>query len=122
MAYFYLTGKGAVDYLNTSWVNTGLTTNIGAWNTVVLTHANTTANWSISVNGSAPVNFTVTDTSDCPNATGNLGGWDFTNANDAPSTVFLSEVPAAPAPEPSAIVLVATGLIGLLAYAWRKRK
>ena len=25
-------------------------------------------------------------------------------------------------PEPSVIVLLATGLLGLLAYAWRKRK
>jgi hypothetical protein len=28
----------------------------------------------------------------------------------------------APTPEPSAIVILATGLIGLLAYAWRKRR
>jgi hypothetical protein len=27
-----------------------------------------------------------------------------------------------PVPEPSAIILIATGLIGLLAYAWRKRR
>jgi hypothetical protein len=30
--------------------------------------------------------------------------------------------PITPSPEPSATVLVITGLIGLLAYAWRKRK
>jgi hypothetical protein len=30
--------------------------------------------------------------------------------------------PLVPSPEPSTIVLVATGLLGLLAYAWRKRK
>ena len=29
---------------------------------------------------------------------------------------------ALPTPEPSAVVLFATGLIGLLCYAWRKRK
>ena len=29
---------------------------------------------------------------------------------------------AAPIPEPSTLVLLASGLIGLLAYAWRKRK
>jgi hypothetical protein len=28
----------------------------------------------------------------------------------------------APIPEPGTLVLIATGLIGLLAYAWRKRK
>ena len=31
-------------------------------------------------------------------------------------------LPAAPAPEPGTVVLLATGLMGLLAYAWRKRK
>ena len=30
--------------------------------------------------------------------------------------------PLVPTPEPSTIVLVAAGLFGLLAYAWRKRK
>jgi hypothetical protein len=29
---------------------------------------------------------------------------------------------SAPTPEPSAIVILATGLLGLLAYAWRRRK
>jgi hypothetical protein len=36
---------------------------------------------------------------------------------------LIGEVQAfAPTPEPGTIVLLATGLIGLLAYAWRKRK
>jgi LPXTG-motif cell wall-anchored protein len=31
-------------------------------------------------------------------------------------------IPDASVPEPSAIVLGVTGLLGLLAYAWRKRR
>ena len=43
-------------------------------------------------------------------------GWsDFDNAS-------LKFTPAAPSPEPGAMVLLATGLLSLLCYAWRKRK
>jgi hypothetical protein len=51
-----------------------------------------------------------------------LGAYIDTNAS--PSWVGFDSVSltATPAPEPSAIVLLATSLIGLLAYAWRKRK
>jgi hypothetical protein len=34
----------------------------------------------------------------------------------------VSYVAAAPSPEPSSIALLITGLLGLLAYAWRKRR
>jgi hypothetical protein len=40
------------------------------------------------------------------------------NGSGAPSLAFTGS----PVPEPSTIALLATGLIGLLAYAWRKRK
>ena len=38
------------------------------------------------------------------------------------NTVALISSPWAATPEPSALLLAASGLIGLLAYAWRKRK
>lgn len=34
----------------------------------------------------------------------------------------ISEVPTTPSPEPSAFILVVTGLIGLACYAWRRAK
>jgi hypothetical protein len=37
------------------------------------------------------------------------------------TAITVSET-TAPSPEPSSMILVASGLIGLLAYAWRKRK
>jgi hypothetical protein len=44
--------------------------------------------------------------------------------NPGPSQVQLEDVSATytAAPEPSVMALLATGMIGLLAYAWRKRK
>ena len=40
----------------------------------------------------------------------------------APSWLCLAEVEVYSVPEPGTLILGATGLIGLLAYAWRKRK
>jgi hypothetical protein len=42
-------------------------------------------------------------------------------AAEAAGGVYVDQVPAA-TPEPSTLALLATGLMGLLAYAWRKRK
>ena len=47
--------------------------------------------------------------------------------NDLPTNSAFANMPSVvlepqPTPEPSTMVLVATGLLGLLAYAWRKRK
>jgi hypothetical protein len=38
------------------------------------------------------------------------------------SSVVVAGMNVSTVPEPSALVLLAAGLIGLLAYAWRKRK
>ena len=43
--------------------------------------------------------------------------WGTNNATQYPETFVLT-----PVPEPSTILLTVTGLAGLLAYAWRKRK
>jgi hypothetical protein len=37
-------------------------------------------------------------------------------------TAYVDIGPAPPAPEPSTLVLLGSGLLGLLAYAWRKRR
>ena len=35
---------------------------------------------------------------------------------------FILQLPMATTPEPSTLLLAASGLLGLLAYAWRRRK
>ena len=44
------------------------------------------------------------------------------DGNTAPNAVEVGSVSHCPVPEPHAVVLLLTGLFGLLAYAWRKRK
>jgi hypothetical protein len=87
---------------------------IGVWNTMVVTHQNGADAWSVSVNGapfetrqgfagmSALAFDGITMQSDNRNST---GYWD-----------------AMSVPEPSAFVVIMTGLVSLLAYTWRKRK
>ena len=48
------------------------------------------------------------------------GGWGFTGAGDNLSGMFV--IPAAGVPEPSTLFLAVSGLVGLLCYAWRKRR
>jgi hypothetical protein len=38
------------------------------------------------------------------------------------TTAFSAQVAFTPAPEPSTLMLSVMGLVGLVAYAWRKRK
>jgi hypothetical protein len=68
----------------------------------------------------------------------NLTGWTFTHADginnnkeivgygtlasDGGATHVFALLDVTPAPEPSTLLLLASGLAGLLAYAWRKRR
>jgi hypothetical protein len=88
--------------------------NVGQWNKLVVTHTNGVDAWSVSVNGAAfetRQGFTgmsalaldgITLQSDSRNST---GYWD-----------------AVPIPEPSSLVMLFCTVVGLLAYAWRRRK
>lgn len=118
MGGFYFTGTGAVKYHNSGWQATILTNNVGQWNTVSLTHTNGIGDWTITVNGQS-ISLTMTDTgnwSQC--VSGVLKSLDFYNANNpvGGSTVYIDAIP-----EPVPITLLASGLLGLLAYAWKNR-
>ena len=45
-----------------------------------------------------------------------------TGTNDSVALIDMVSVAAVPSPEPSTLVLLGTSLVGLLCYAWRKRR
>ncbi len=100
-----------VIYHDGSWNGTDLTYAQNTWNTLQVTHENGTTAWAISLNGGTPVNVSA--------AAGSTGAWNqivIRRSVDAVTTYFDA------VPEPGTMALLATGLIGLLCYAWRKRK
>jgi len=64
--------------------------------------------------------FTVTGTSATVKFFGVGIGSDITDGSDV--STFVDNVTITAIPEPGMIVLTATGLLGLLAYAWRRRR
>jgi hypothetical protein len=93
-----------------------------AWQKLTIDVNFTTDRWSISANGNpiasnlqfeagdlSKVQYILLSTWDY-NGTGGRGGWD--------NLTVTSPI----VPEPSAIILLSSGVIGLLAYAWRRRR
>ena len=123
MGEFYFTGTGLIQYYNGGWntlTGTNGVNNLGAWNSVVLTHTNGTGIYGISVNGAAPQTVTFTTGYSAINSV--PYDFEFANANDgSPASVIALDAVKA-APEPLTLVLLGIGGAGLLAYAWRKRR
>lgn len=88
--------------------------NVGQWNELVVTHQNGVNAWSVSVNG-APFETRQGFTGMSALA---FDGIMLQSDNKVTSGYW----DAIPVPEPSALIVLASGLMSLLAYAWRKRK
>jgi hypothetical protein len=109
------TDPGHVRVYNTELVDTGLTfagDATPAFSKLEITHVNGTNAWDISVDGSAPVSV-------AGYAAGNVDAIKF--KCDGPHSTGLFDA-VAEVPEPSTFALLASGFMGLLAYAWRNRK
>lgn len=105
--------NGSIDYYAPDGnVNaSGLSFTAGTWQKWQVDYNIGDANMLFSIGGGTPVSLAVHSPGDLLNVGFNRGAI-------GSGEVYVDE---APVPEPASIVLLLTGLIGLLAYAWRKR-
>ena len=107
---------GTVQYLTGgNWVNATPTYTPDTWQKWTMDYQVQSSQFTFSI--TTPGGSTQSQTVAAAGA-GEIGRM-FFGCNPGGSTYYIDAVPA---PEPSSIALLVTGLIGLLAYAWRKRK
>jgi hypothetical protein len=116
-------GPSDVSYYNAGWHKMAQTFNKDAWNTITITHTNNgTDGYHISINGQTPEMVPYLGTSWDPAGDPNLAGIEWGVAGGTNQAHLAIDAIPGVVPEPSTLALVVTGLIGLLAYAWRKRR
>lgn len=110
------TGSGTVDYFATNpgrWVALNQAYNTTGWNTLVITHVNTAgSDYKVSINGAAFESIGSY-------GAGNWSGVELDSPGNGLKSLYVDSVAV---PEPATITLFSIGMVGLLAYAWRKRK
>lgn len=107
-------------YLGSS-VAFGGTFNASAFYTLSYDVNTTTGSISnISLSGSTADYSVLTSLAFTDAATANLGF--FTSSEDGGAYGYVDNVALSSVPEPSTVTVLATGLFGLLCYAWRKRR
>jgi probable HAF family extracellular repeat protein len=104
--------------VNSSGTVVGISTNTSGVNSAFIYSGGTVTNLSTLISGTNPFS-----SIECANGISDNGeyivGYGIENST-GDTTAFL--LTAVPTPEPTTLLLAASGLIGLLAYAWRKRK
>jgi len=117
--WIQVAGDADTNLTGTGWHHVAGTFNNG---TVKLYVDNKLINTNVTSYASllAPTSFYVAGS--CPWSPGNADEGNYIGAIDEVRLSNIARTDFSAIPEPSAIVLLVTGVFGLLAYAWRKRK
>jgi hypothetical protein len=113
-----LEADGGVHYYPSSGSTVALSQKFtpNAWNTMILSYQNNSSTgFSLSINGQTPETVALQHS-------GIWSGWRSEQFFTGTAANFYVSAISAPVPEPGTICLLLTGLLGLLAYAWRMRK
>ena len=103
--------SGKVQNYTSGYSDTTLTFTPGAWNKVEIDYAVGASTYSVTVNGSTESGLGLY-------LSGSGGDVDKVRVGSAKRVEYCLDA----VPEPSAAILLGIGLLGLLCYAWRKRK
>jgi hypothetical protein len=108
--------NGVVEDLNGA--ATALTYALNQWQEWSFDYVIGAGTYTMSVGGvsSGPIS---NSTRGGPGNLANLGIW---NGGEAYSQFYIDGIGTIPAPEPSTLISLLTGMVGLLCYAWRRRK
>jgi hypothetical protein len=116
-----LSGGSSVGTVVFGGAPTALTYSIDAWHHLTMDYLPTTATFSVAIDGQTPLTGLAMTT---PSA---VDGFRFAQTSGATAgsdrwSVFDNvSVTTSTVPEPTTLTLLASGLLGLLAYAWKKR-
>ena len=119
---YVLDGVGSSGYENVKVGGNNMGITLNAWHNVEVDWLKGAGTFTLSIDGVTSDPLLAAPTSGWSNSGATTAAvMEYTgDANPGNFTTYIDGVK--PIPEPSAVVLLASGLIGLLAYAWRKRR
>jgi hypothetical protein len=114
-----LSGGASIGSVAVGGTATGLEYSLGAWHHVTMDYSPMTSTFSLAIDGQTPLTGLAVTT---PSAVDGFRFVETSAGQDRWSCYDNVKVSVGAVPEPSSIALLVSAIMGLVAYAWRKRK